>query len=100
MKTQFNLFGFEIQVTRRKRFGVVCWYREGDVHMPLCYDFTTFTKLGAWFSGWRTARQMAEVSLDSTMFCIFRITDDLPSSQLPEVVRVIPVRKQVSFFSK
>jgi hypothetical protein len=100
MKFQFNLFGLEIQVTRLKRFGVVCWYKEGDVHMPLCFDFTTYTKLGAWFAGWRTARQMAEISKDSTMFCIFRINESYPPNQLPEVVRVISVRKQVEFFSK
>lgn len=100
MNFEFNVFGFQVQVTRRKRFGVVCWYREGDCTMPLCYDHETYTKLGAWFAGWRTARQMALVSRDSTMFCIYRFKEFMPRSQLPEVVRVISVRKQVEFFSK
>jgi len=99
MKLQFNLFGFNVQVSRAIRYAVAIDY-EG---MDQFEDTSVWDSKSAFFTfavlrGWQRARALAGLYKTPVTYIIFEIDSDLHRIKQMRS-GTIQIKKSVAFFS-
>ncbi|MDR1996475.1 hypothetical protein [Azonexus sp.] len=95
MQFKFNLFGFEIQVTRRVWYSISC-HTLHDAHEPAEYFDTSMFLLPAIFQAWKRARLIAGMDGCSATYIVFRVEKGTRVKMVR--CKTIIVHNVISFF--
>lgn len=105
MKSQFNLFGFEIQVTRRDRYIVGFDYQglypeDRNLQFGVSFDRWVPFYCSAVFYGWKQARILAKLYGEQVTYVI--VENDFEDQGRLKVIRsgTIRIKKTVAFFAR
>lgn len=97
MKSQFNLFCFEVQITKPERYRVQI-FPDGCIGDQVPHTTYTATFLGAVLQGWRHARMLAEVERKGQSVVIHRLPDHFLGSEKRVFVGTICIKIRSKYF--
>ncbi len=97
MNLQFNVFGFNVQISRHPQYFFEVHYSEFDQGHYVPFSGYAQTETGALIQAWRHARRMAKFDNSKVEFVILRF--EHPEWHVHRVGRIV-VKTAIGFFPK